>query len=55
MKISRFTGGLQVIKQKSADGVVAKCPSYWLGHGEGPNLKVNEEPVQLIYSIPDRV
>ena len=26
-----------------------------MGHGEGLNLKINEEPVQLNYPMPDRV
>ena len=41
-----------MIKQKSAKGVVAKRPAYWPGHGEGLNLKISEEPVQLNVSCP---
>jgi hypothetical protein len=26
-----------------------------MGHGEGLNLKISEESVQLSYSMPDRV
>ena len=43
-----------MIEQKSVDDIVAKRPSKWLGHGEGLNLKINEEPVQLNDSISDR-
>lgn len=50
---------LWVIKQKSADGIVAKCPSQWLGQGEGGwpprlNLNIIEEPVQLNCAVSDR-
>ncbi|MDO6565919.1 hypothetical protein Q4561_02495 [Alteromonas sp. 1_MG-2023] len=44
-----------MMQQKSAEGIVAKRPSYWLGHGEGLNMKINKELVQLIYSVPDLV
>jgi hypothetical protein len=31
-----------VIEQKSADGMVAKRPSQWVGQGEGRNLRQRE-------------
>jgi hypothetical protein len=49
---------LLMIKQKSAEGIVAKRPSQWMGHSEvawAPhlNIKVSEEPVQLNVFMPD--